>query len=282
MAQHLNYRIDECQNPRLNPEPSPKPSSELGPELNQSSVETVVLIHGLFGSLENLGAVARSLQPDYRVVSVDLPNHGRSPWVPAVSMGLSTMAEQLSALLDHLNIERCALLGHSLGGKVAMELAMAQPERVSRLIVADIAPVQYPRRHDGIFDALRALPLPGLKGRRDADQFLKDKISEAGVRQFLLKSLYKNEAGEYQWRMNLEGLYEAYHEFVAAPSDGCYSGPCLFIKGELSDYLLESHREAVTSRFPHVQLKVMQGCTHWLHAQKPETFARLCLKFLAS
>lgn len=262
----LNYRIDECQRPTV----------------DDQSVDTVVLIHGLFGSLENLGAVARALQPEYRVVSLDLPNHGRSPWVPESSMGLAAMAEKVSELLDHLRIERCTLLGHSLGGKVAMELAMAQPERICRLIVADIAPVQYPRRHDGIFAALRALPLSELTNRREADRFLQDKIDEAGVRQFLLKSLYKTDAGDYQWRMNLEGLYLAYHEFVAAPSDKRYTGPCLFIKGELSDYVLESHRQAVTSRFPNVQLKVMQGCTHWLHAQKPETFARLCLKFLAS
>ncbi|GAA6153472.1 alpha/beta fold hydrolase [Pseudoteredinibacter isoporae] len=262
MSERLNYRIDgdDTQAPR----------------------ETVVLIHGLFGSLENLGAIARALEPDYRLVSVDLPNHGRSPWRDKHSMSLKAMATQLLDLLDHLGIQQCALLGHSLGGKVAMELAMNWPERVSRLIVADIAPVQYPRRHDGIFAALRALPLDQLKGRRDAEHFLQDKIDEAGVRQFLLKSLYKDESGHYQWRMNLEGLYDAYDEFVAAPSALSYSGPCLFIKGELSDYVLEAHTEAVVSRFPKVQLKVMQGCTHWLHVQKPETFARLCIKFLAS
>lgn len=263
MAELPNYRID-------------------GDDGNEGeSKDTVVLIHGLFGSLENLGAIARALQEDYRVISVDLPNHGRSSWVPESEMSLPAMAAQLLALLDQLAVERCALLGHSLGGKVAMELAMAAPERITRFIAADIAPVQYQRRHDGIFAALRALPLDNLSGRREADQFLQDKIEEAGVRQFLLKSLYKNEHGQYQWRMNLEGLYQAYNEFVAAPSPGRYQGPSLFIKGELSDYVLEEHREAVISRFPNVQLKVMQGCTHWLHAQKPETFARLCLKFLA-
>lgn len=262
MSPLLNYRIDG--------------------ETPDAPKETVVLIHGLFGSLENLGAIARTLESEYRVVSVDLPNHGRSPRREVQDMSLKAMATQLLDLLDHLNIKQCALLGHSLGGKVAMEMAMNWPERVSRLIVADIAPVKYQRRHDGIFAALRALPLDKLKGRRDAEQFLQDKIEEVGVRQFLLKSLYKDDSGQYQWRMNLEGLYQAYDEFVAAPSELVYAGPCLFIKGELSDYVLESHTEAVVSRFPNVQLKVMHGCTHWLHAQKPETFARLCSKFLAS
>lgn len=266
MSELLNYRIEADEDQ----------------EQDQGAQETVVLVHGLFGSLENLGAIARALQPDYRVVSVDLPNHGRSPWRDREEMSLNAMAVQLLDVLDHLDIQQCALLGHSLGGKVAMELAMNWPERVSRLIVADIAPVQYPRRHDGIFAALRALPLGELKGRRDAEHFLQDKIEEASVRQFLLKSLYKDSEGHYQWRMNLEGLYDAYDEFVAAPSALSYSGPCLFIKGELSDYVLEAHTEAVVSRFPKVQLKVMQGCTHWLHAQKPDTFARLCIKFLAS
>lgn len=248
-------------------------------------VECLVVLHGLFGSLENLGGISRPLSAQYRIIAVDLPNHGRSPWVEAHSMSLSAMAASIVAVLDKENIASAHILGHSLGGKVAMELALAFPRRVKRLLIADIAPVAYGRRHDSVFAALNSLDLASFGSRKEAELALRDgprKIVEADVRLFLLKNLYKTSSGEYGWRMNLAVLEQAYPEFIGAPRDAEFKGPVLFLKGEESDYILPAHRDEVLRRFPHSQLKSLQGCGHWLHAQKPEVFIRLCEKFLAS
>lgn len=237
----------------------------------------LVLLHGLFGSLENMGSVARLLSGEHQVLSVDLPDHGRSPHLP--NSGLAEYADQVESWLDAEGIGEVDVVGHSLGGKVAMELALATPHRVKRLIVLDVSPVRYGERHTDVFAGLKSIHPPGLGSRSEADEQLRRYVSEPAVRTFLLKNLVKTDAG-YRWRLNLNGLENAYPRLVAANRDGRFSGPVLFLKGDRSDYILPSHKDAVTGRFPSAELKIVSGTGHWLHAEKPELVARLIEQFM--
>ncbi|MGM0451367.1 MAG: alpha/beta fold hydrolase [Pseudomonadota bacterium] len=239
----------------------------------------LILLHGLFGAGDTLGGVRRRLAPDYEVHSLDLRNHGDSPHTD--SMSYPEMASDVLAYMDRAGLEQAHLLGHSMGGKAAMELALMAPDRVQRLIVADIAPVAYEPHHDAIQEALEALDPESVKSRREADGVLAEHIGEKGVRQFLLTNLVPSEAG-FRWRMNVPGILACYQQIMAAPSaDGVYKGPTLFIRGGDSDYIQSSHQDAVLHYFPNAGLKVIPGVGHWLHAEKPELFARICQRFLA-
>src|SRR3990167_4146434 len=163
--------------------------------------QAIVLIHGLFGSYENLGVIARALAGQWQVVNLDMRNHGRSDWEDTMSYAL--MAEDIKDTLDHLGLDQVALLGHSMGGKISMEFALRYPQRVSKLILADISPVQNRPRHLEILSALAAIDLQSLTSRQQADQQLALSIAETGVRQFLLKSLYKEDE-QFHWRFNIK------------------------------------------------------------------------------
>lgn len=248
----------------------------------QGEGEPVILLHGLFGSGGNLGALARSLSTqEYTVYCLDLPNHGRSDWM--VGADLATLAQALTDWMAQQGIGRAALVGHSLGGKVAMELALAQPDAVAALLVADIAPVTYPPHHDAVFAALEAVVDAGCHSRAEAAELMANYLDEEGVIQFLLMSLKRDESGCYSWRFNLQGIKNDYAAVRAKPDPGeAYTGPVMFVKGGDSDYILPQHREVVLSLFPAAQMKVMPGCGHWLHAQQPELFNGIVKRFLAA
>jgi esterase len=248
--------------------------------LQDNSKEPVVLIHGLFGSYENLGVIERSLSEQYQVINVDVRNHGRSGH--SADMNYQLMAEDLAQTLDSLSVKKAAILGHSMGGKLAMAYAVTYPERVTRLILADIAPVGYPPRHNSIFTGLNSVDLTQIENRTDADKQLAQHVKESGVRQFLLKSLIK-EDDTFQWRFNLSALYDNYAALTGNPIDsGSYHGPVLFIKGGDSDYILPEHKATITKVFPAAQAKIIQGTGHWLHAEKPAAFTKLVKDFLLS
>lgn len=239
----------------------------------------VVLMHGLFGAGNNLGALARHLRDRYRVYSLDLPNHGRSAWIDHT--GPARLAEAVAAWLDAQGLEGPVLVGHSLGGKVAMELALSQPRRVAGLVVADIAPVAYPPHHDAVFAALDAVVQAACRSREEAATVMASHLREPDVIQFLLMSLKRGEDGVYGWRFNLRGIVRDYAAVRAAPDGGRhYSRPALFIKGGESDYILPEHREQVLALFPLASVKVMPGCGHWLHAQQPVQFNGIVGRFL--
>lgn len=241
----------------------------------------VLLIHGLFGDGDNLGALARQLATSHRAVLVDLRNHGRSPH--ADSMSLAEMAADVAQLQRQLGVERCAIVGHSLGGKVAMQLALTQPERVAQLVVADIAPVRYPPHHNEVLAALAALELDRVESRADADRQLATGIDDKGVRLFLLKSLQRDrDSGRWGWAFNLPALIACYNNQLMEPPQGePFSGPTLFIKGELSNYITAEHREVMERLFPQLQFRMIAGTGHWLHGEKPAAFNRLVEQFLA-
>lgn len=238
----------------------------------------LVLLHGLFGSNENLGGVARALADEFAVHALDLRNHGRSPHGDA--MDYATMAGDVRDTLEALGLERAAVLGHSLGGKTAMELALSSPERVERLVVADIAPVAYDRRHDQELEALHALELDGLRSRKDADAALADVIPSTAVRQFLLKNLVRADGG-FAWRIPLDTIYAEYEHIAAAPpSSGPFEGPALFIRGGASDYLPDAAGPAIRERFPNARIETIPGAAHWVHVDAPEAFVELVREFL--
>lgn len=238
----------------------------------------VVLLHGLFGMGSNLGALARSLQDDFHVYSLDLPNHGRSDWLPG--MNLSEVAAQVLLWLDTRGLQQAAFVGHSLGGKVAMQLALSWPDRIAALVVADIAPVTYENQHDAVFAALQAVVAADCKSRAEAAEVMARFLDEPGVIQFLLLSLVRGVDGRYGWRFNLDGLRQDYDQLRAAPGPGHYEGPVLFIKGGDSPYILEKHRSSIAARFPNSELKVIPGAGHWLHAEQPRLFNNIVRRFL--
>lgn len=245
--------------------------------LGNADSPAVVLIHGLFGDKDNLKSLARDLQQDYYCIMVDARNHGDSPHCD--SMSYVDMAADVLATMDQLKVTSFAVVGHSMGGKIAMQLALDNPNRVSRAVFADIAPAAYDGSHDDIINALKRIDLNQLTSRSDADAELSNTITSQGVRQFLLKNLRKTDNG-YAWRLNLSGLLAHYDSIAANVTDGHFDGPVLFIKGGNSDYLTEAHRDDISRRFSLVTVKVIEGTGHWLHAEKPRIFNRLVEEFL--
>ncbi len=239
----------------------------------------VVLLHGLFGSGSNLGALSRALQDSFSVYSVDLPNHGDSDWLEDTD--LASTANAVAGWLSRQGLTRAQFVGHSLGGKVAMQLALAQPGQVAALVVADIAPVAYPPRHDAVFAALDAVAARRCPSRQAAAEIMGGHLQEEQVIQFLLSNLRRDDAGNYRWRFNLEGLKPGYAAVLAEPvAHRSFPGPVLFIKGGDSDYIRAEHRSHILSLFPAAEVKIMPGCGHWLHVQRPSLFNNLVRRFL--
>ncbi|RJE77447.1 acyl-CoA esterase [Pseudoalteromonas sp. MSK9-3] len=240
----------------------------------------LILMHGLFGSLENLNVIAKTLSEHFTVYNVDLRNHGKS--FHSDDMSYPHMAGDIKALLEHLNIDKAHVVGHSMGGKVAMQFASSFNHHVNKLVVLDIAPVTYPPRHDEIIVGLNKVSAhTNVLNRTQADEILSEHIEIPGVRQFLLKSLAKNAAGALSWRFNLPVIANAYSNIVANITS---ASPCqcdtLFIKGNNSDYILAEHREAIVKAFPKATAKVIHGVGHWLHAEKPAAVNKSILDFL--
>lgn len=241
----------------------------------------LVILHGLFGSHDNWAGQSSALAEHYQVWALDLRNHGRSDW--DLDTSYAAMSDDLLQFIDAQGFDRILLLGHSMGGKVAMQFALDCPQRVEKLIVVDIAPVFYPPHHNEVFAALKALDLSVLSSRRDAAVQLEDAITDSSVRQFLLKNLYRD-GDRFGWRMNLAALESGYEQIAAAPvprgEGGCYPGPTLFIKGELSNYIQAQYREAIAALFPRAEARIMSAAGHWPHAEKPKAFNALLLRFL--
>jgi esterase len=239
----------------------------------------VVLLHGLFGMGSNLGSIARDLQNRFRVHMVDLPDHGGSAWLPEST--IEAMAEAVRDWMDSREVTRAHLLGHSLGGKVAMKIALEEPAMVDRLVVADIAPVAYPRSHDAVFAGLHAVSAARCENRQQAREVLRTQISEDAVVQFLLLSLYAGDDGILHWRFNVDGLEAGYAGLLGpVESDESFPGDALFIYGEQSAYTPAAFRDEIASLFPAAQFHGIADAGHWLHAEKPREFNAAVGKFL--
>lgn len=242
--------------------------------------DPVVVLHGLYGAGNNWRRHATSLAAHYRVLLPDLRNHGRSPHAP--EMTYEAMAGDLERLLDERDLEAATFLGHSMGGKAAMAMALTRPERVSALIVADIAPIRYRHDHDSIIAAMQSVDLDSLGSRQDAERALEGAVAEASVRQFLLTNLERRD-GAWRWRLPLEILREALPGILDFPAYRArYGGPALFVHGEHSDYVDDEARVAVREYFPEAAIVALRGAGHFLHVEQPHAFADTVERFLSA
>ncbi len=256
----------------------------------------VVFVHGLFGQGKNWTTIAKGLSDAHRVTLIDLPNHGHSPWTDRVHY--LDMVEMLVTELEHLG-EPVTLVGHSMGGKVAMQLALRRPELLRALVVVDIAPVEYPlqggRTDDpdeeatpfaAFIEAMRAMDLDELTTRDDADAALKAAVPSRMVRSFLLQSLVREGVGadgSWRWRLNLELLERDLGElrgFPDPPPGATFDGPVLWIAGANSSYVLDEDRPHMDALFPTTRLVRIKNAGHWVHSQQPEIFLTTLRLFL--
>ena len=241
----------------------------------------VLILHGLFGSGRNWQAVAKRLADRHRVYTLDLRNHGASPW--ADSMSYREMAEDVHAFIRKQQLGPVTLIGHSMGGKVAMVLALENAARVQRLIVVDIAPVNYEHSFLPYVQAMQELNLPDLKRRDDADQALHQRIPDTPIRMFLLQNLVFRQQ-HFDWRINLAALAGSSGELTAFPDVGSrrYEGPALFVHGGDSTYLQPPHRPVIERLFPRARIEAVPGAGHWVHVDQPAHFIELLRDFIPS
>lgn len=238
----------------------------------------LLIVHGLFGSARNWAAIARSLAGDRLVLSVDMRNHGDSFRDPA--HGYEDMAEDLARVIER-NGEQADVLGHSMGGKAAMVLALQRPDLVRRLIVADIAPVRYSHTQLHLVQAMQDLAIEGLSRRSEADARLSEVVPDGATRAFLLQSL-DLKAKPARWKINLDVLAAEMDAILDWPEvDGVFTGPTLVLSGGASDYVLPEHRAETKRFFPKARFAKIRDAGHWLHADKPREFSASVAAFLA-
>ncbi len=240
----------------------------------------LIILHGLLGSLDNWQTIANNLQNSFTVYLLDQRNHGRSPHTAEHSYKL--LAEDLLQFYKQQNIESSHLLGHSMGGKAAMQFALNCPEKVSKLIVVDMGAKKYSPRHDEIFDALFSIDFAIIQYRAETEKILLEKIKDVKNRQLILKNLSRNTNGTYQWKFNLQSLHENYENEINAPvtGDSQFTGKVIFIRGEKSDYVLNDDWLAIQNLFPNSELITIRDAGHWVHADKPEQLLNAVSKFL--
>ena len=224
--------------------------------------QPVIILHGLFGSLDNWMTLAKAWSEEYKVWILDQRNHGQSPHTDEFSYEL--MANDLNYFIEEYEIKNPIVIGHSMGGKTAMRFAHMFPEKLRELIVVDIAPVNYQVHHYSIIDAMESLNLADIKDRKQADMELSVSIGEFGVRQFLLKNLYRSEKNRFAWRFNLPVLKKEIVPISQWDSfDGLYQGETLFIKGGKSDYIKPDYISSIESQFPNHKLQEIPNAGHW-------------------
>jgi len=235
-----------------------------------SNLPPLVMMHGLFGSSANLMAIGKAFSLQRTVLLPDMRNHGRSPHDEDVSY--QAMAQDILELIDQLGYQQVDLLGHSMGGKAAMWLALNHAERINHLIVADISPVQYPNRFEDMLLSLGRLDLQHIESRQDADEALSGDIEEKSLRDYLLQNLIRTD-GKWQWRMNLVALTQHMHLITGFPdSSDEYAKPALFLKGEHSAYLADKYLDDLYRFFPLAEIHEIADAGHWLYAEQPNRF----------
>jgi esterase len=244
----------------------------------------LIILHGLFGSLDNWQTLARQFSEHFTTYIVDQRNHGQSPH--SDEWTYQAMSDDLLELMEDENLENVLLLGHSMGGKTAMLFAVQHPEKLHKLMVADIAPRKYTPHHQNIIEALKAVDIDNISSRKEAEDRISAHITDFGTKQFLLKNIYWKdlEAKRLDWRFNLEVISENIEKVgMSIPDDKPAAHlPTLFIRGENSNYIHDSDMDLILRIFPEATLKTMKGAGHWLHAEKPEEFHNLVMDFCKS
>lgn len=246
---------------------------------NAGAAPPLLVVHGLFGSARNWGAIAKRLSNDRQVIATDLRNHGDSPWddvhdYPAMAADLAAVIAEHGSSMD--------VIGHSMGGKAAMVLALTRPELVNRLLIADIAPVSYDHTQQHYIEAMQRLDVANFSSRTEADAALGGSIKEPGIRAFLLQSLDLR-ASPPAWRLNLKVLDREMDRITGWPEEvqGRFDAPALFLSGARSDYVLPEHRPAIKALFPNAKFAKIPDAGHWLHAEAPRAFEQTARAWFA-
>ena len=238
----------------------------------------VIILHGLFGFSDNWQTIAKGLSDEHLVITPDLRNHGRSPHAPGHSY--PEMAEDLRLFMEAHWIFSASLIGHSMGGKVAMQLALTYPDMVERLVVVDIDPGPAEDNHSSIFRALLGMDLSKMSSRTEAEAYLSNHIQDRGTLQFLLKNITREENGSFSWKMNLPALWEHFPDILAAVSGEPFDKPALFIRGGQSNYIKTEETSLIKSLFPQAEIVTIDGAGHWVHADKPNELLSVLKAFL--
>ena len=244
-----------------------------------NAAESLIILHGLFGSLDNWMTFAKQMSKHFTVYLLDARNHGQS--FHSDEFTYECMAKDVKNFMEAQSIEKAVILGHSMGGKTAMQFAFNYPQLVKKLIIADIAPKAYPIHHDEIIKGLQSLDFNIIKSRTMADEKLTESIPNLAVRQFLLKNMYWIEKEHLAWRFNLEVIANKIENVgveIKAPFP--FSEPTLFVRGERSNYVLDEDVIDMKSIFPNMKLETIKGSGHWIHAEQPNKFIKVIEAFL--
>ena len=239
--------------------------------------QPMMILHGLFGFSDNWQTHAKKLAEYYRVILVDLRNHGHSPWSDEFSYEI--MAEDIYELVSDLNLEDLILVGHSMGGKAAMRFAQKHEDLLEKLVVVDMGIKEYPMHHEHIIAGIRSVDVENIKVRREAEQQMSQHIDSEGVKQFLLKNLHWKEKGKLAWRMNIDVLEREMSNILAPLDEGEVMTTSLFIRGDLSNYILDEDIADLEDQFPDSEVVTIHDAGHWVHAEAPGPFLDALLSF---
>lgn len=239
----------------------------------------IIILHGLFGTLDNWQTVGKALSEHYTVYLMDQRDHGRSPHTQAINYTL--MAEDLRHFMESNWIFKAHIMGHSMGGKTAMQFALHNPDMVDQLVVVDIAPKNYTGGHESIFDAILALDLNTIESRAEAAVFLQSKLNDNGVVQFLMKNLTRSKEGKYEWKMNLPVIHQNYAAILSnVDAQQSFEGNTLFIRGADSNYIQDGDWQLILQKFPNASLATIPNAGHWVHADQPAQLLQTVQQFL--
>jgi pimeloyl-ACP methyl ester carboxylesterase len=238
----------------------------------------LVILHGLFGTSDNWQTHAKKLGEYYRVILVDQRNHGHSPW--SEDFTYEHLADDLERLIIHLGIDQFTLIGHSMGGKTAMYYSQKYPTRLEKMVIVDIGIKKYPMHHNEIIKGIKSLDLTTISSRSAAEQAMIPFVDSYGVRQFLLKNLYWVEKGKLAWRMNVDVLEREMEEILAPIPNIEVWTPTLFLRGAMSNYILDEDWDAIEEVFPDATLETIENAGHWVHSEQPEEFIEKVLGFI--
>lgn len=242
--------------------------------------DPLIIMHGVFGSSDNWQTLGKVFAENFKVYLVDLRNHGNSPH--SDEFDYDVMVKDVVELMDDEGLKKAHILGHSMGGKVAMHLATQHADRVDKLIVVDIAPKYYPPHHQQIFEGFHSVDLDNLENRKDADEQMAKVISNFGVRQFILKNLDRKKDGSFGWKLNIDAIERAIEKVgEGIEGDVSFDGTTLFIAGSKSDYITEEDHELIREHFPKALIASVKDAGHWVHAEKPKELGEMVMEFLS-
>lgn len=241
--------------------------------------QPLVILHGIFGTSDNWQTFGKALSENFQVFLVDQRNHGNSPH--SQEFDYPAMAADLKDFIEQHDLENPIILGHSMGGKVAMFFAINYADLFDKMIVVDIAPRFYPVHHQKILEGLGAVKINEISSRKEAEEQLSEHVKDVGVRQFLLKNLKRDDNGQFAWKLNLPVIRDNIDNVgQAVPSEHAIKKPTLFIRGAKSDYIQDNDKSDIRKIFPQAEIVTIKDAGHWIHAEQPEALYKTVMEFL--